>query len=216
MVPTHPMAGDSVQEQTHRSRVWTIPNLLSMVRPAGVPVFLWLVLGPEADRARAGAAHALRRHRLARRLPRTRSTSTPPWARSSTSSPTASTSSRWWSASRCATSSPGGWPSSCPCATCCCGAWCPSCAPAATAPCRCTSWARPRPSTCSTPSRCSSSARATARSRCSPRSSAGPSPSGGSGSTGGPASSTPGRCAPARHRTTTTTGTPGCLTPPRT
>jgi cardiolipin synthase (CMP-forming) len=43
------MAGDSVQEQTHRSRVWTIPNLLSMVRLAGVPVFLWLVLGPEAD-----------------------------------------------------------------------------------------------------------------------------------------------------------------------
>jgi cardiolipin synthase len=43
------MAGDSVQEQTHRSRVWTIPNLLSAVRLAGVPVFLWLVLGPEAD-----------------------------------------------------------------------------------------------------------------------------------------------------------------------
>ncbi|KRF32408.1 CDP-alcohol phosphatidyltransferase family protein [Nocardioides sp. Soil805] len=43
------MAGDSVQEQTHRSRVWTIPNLLSMARLAGVPVFLWLVLGPEAD-----------------------------------------------------------------------------------------------------------------------------------------------------------------------
>ena len=49
MIPTHPMAGDSVQEQTHRSRVWTIPNLLSMARLAGVPVFLWLVLGPEAD-----------------------------------------------------------------------------------------------------------------------------------------------------------------------
>jgi cardiolipin synthase len=31
------------------SRVWTIPNILSMVRLAGVPVFLWLVLGPEAD-----------------------------------------------------------------------------------------------------------------------------------------------------------------------
>ena len=38
-----------MQEQTHRSRVWTIPNLLSMVRLAGVPLFLWLVLGPEAD-----------------------------------------------------------------------------------------------------------------------------------------------------------------------
>jgi cardiolipin synthase (CMP-forming) len=49
LIPTHPMAGDSVQEQTPRSRVWTIPNLLSMARLAGVPVFLWLVLVPEAD-----------------------------------------------------------------------------------------------------------------------------------------------------------------------
>ncbi|HYF74318.1 MAG TPA: CDP-alcohol phosphatidyltransferase family protein [Nocardioides sp.] len=32
-----------------RNRVWTLPNLLSLVRLAGVPVFLWLVLGPEAD-----------------------------------------------------------------------------------------------------------------------------------------------------------------------
>lgn len=29
--------------------MWTLPNLLSMLRLAGVPVFLWLVLGPEAD-----------------------------------------------------------------------------------------------------------------------------------------------------------------------
>ena len=29
--------------------MWTLPNLLSMVRLAGVPVFLWLVLGPEWD-----------------------------------------------------------------------------------------------------------------------------------------------------------------------
>ena len=36
-------------EPTRSSRVWTVPNLLSMVRLAGVPVFLWLVLGPEAD-----------------------------------------------------------------------------------------------------------------------------------------------------------------------
>ncbi len=34
---------------TRDMRVWTVPNLLSMVRLAGVPVFLWLVLGPEAD-----------------------------------------------------------------------------------------------------------------------------------------------------------------------
>ncbi|CAA9390993.1 MAG: CDP-diacylglycerol--glycerol-3-phosphate 3-phosphatidyltransferase [uncultured Nocardioides sp.] len=42
-----------MHEQTgHRSghsRVWTIPNALSMLRLAGVPLFLWLVLGPEAD-----------------------------------------------------------------------------------------------------------------------------------------------------------------------
>ena len=31
------------------SRVLTIPNLLSVARLFGVPLFLWLVLGPEAD-----------------------------------------------------------------------------------------------------------------------------------------------------------------------
>ena len=31
------------------TRVWTVPNIISMVRLAGVPVFLWLVLGPEQD-----------------------------------------------------------------------------------------------------------------------------------------------------------------------
>jgi cardiolipin synthase len=30
-------------------RVWTIPNLISFARLLGVPVFLWLVLGPEED-----------------------------------------------------------------------------------------------------------------------------------------------------------------------
>ncbi|MGQ0837767.1 CDP-alcohol phosphatidyltransferase family protein [Actinokineospora sp.] len=30
-------------------RVWTIPNVLSMLRLAGVPVFLYLLLGPQAD-----------------------------------------------------------------------------------------------------------------------------------------------------------------------
>ena len=30
-------------------RVVTVPNMLSMLRLAGVPLFLWLVLGPEAD-----------------------------------------------------------------------------------------------------------------------------------------------------------------------
>ncbi len=36
-------------DQTRDNRVWTLPNLLSMARLAGVPLFLWLVLGPEAD-----------------------------------------------------------------------------------------------------------------------------------------------------------------------
>ena len=31
------------------SQVWTVPNLLSGLRLLGVPLFLWLVLGPEAD-----------------------------------------------------------------------------------------------------------------------------------------------------------------------
>ena len=29
--------------------MWTVPNLISALRLAGVPVFLWLVLGPEED-----------------------------------------------------------------------------------------------------------------------------------------------------------------------
>lgn len=29
--------------------VWTVPNLLSVLRLAGVPLFLWLLLGPQAD-----------------------------------------------------------------------------------------------------------------------------------------------------------------------
>ncbi|CUR60128.1 putative CDP-diacylglycerol--glycerol-3-phosphate 3-phosphatidyl-transferase [metagenome] len=37
------------QAPSRTTRVWTIPNLLSMARLAGVPLFLWLVLGPEAD-----------------------------------------------------------------------------------------------------------------------------------------------------------------------
>ena len=36
-------------EVARSHRVWTLPNLVSMIRLAGVPVFLWLVLGPEAD-----------------------------------------------------------------------------------------------------------------------------------------------------------------------
>jgi cardiolipin synthase (CMP-forming) len=34
---------------TPSDRVWTIPNALSVLRLLGVPLFLWLALGPEAD-----------------------------------------------------------------------------------------------------------------------------------------------------------------------
>ena len=36
-------------DETRTDRVWTLPNLLSALRLAGVPLFLWLVLGPEED-----------------------------------------------------------------------------------------------------------------------------------------------------------------------
>lgn len=35
-------------------RVWTIPNVLSLLRLLGVPLFLWLVLVPRADLAAVG------------------------------------------------------------------------------------------------------------------------------------------------------------------
>ncbi|WP_020572245.1 CDP-alcohol phosphatidyltransferase family protein [Parafrankia discariae] len=41
--------------QTQASdRIWTIPNVLSGLRLLGVPLFLWLALGPEADGAALG------------------------------------------------------------------------------------------------------------------------------------------------------------------
>jgi cardiolipin synthase len=39
----------SVQEPELSDRILTIPNALSALRLAGVPVFLWLVLGPHRD-----------------------------------------------------------------------------------------------------------------------------------------------------------------------
>ncbi|MFW6774899.1 CDP-alcohol phosphatidyltransferase family protein [Nocardioides sp. CPCC 205120] len=36
-------------ESSRTASVWTIPNVLSGLRLLGVPLFLWLVLGPEAD-----------------------------------------------------------------------------------------------------------------------------------------------------------------------
>jgi cardiolipin synthase len=40
-----------VTDETTRddARVWTVPNALSFLRLLGVPLFLWLVLGPQAD-----------------------------------------------------------------------------------------------------------------------------------------------------------------------
>jgi len=40
---------DAAAPGSRTGRVWTVPNLLSLARLAGVPLFLWLVLGPEAD-----------------------------------------------------------------------------------------------------------------------------------------------------------------------
>ncbi len=40
----------SVETQVERtSEIWTVPNIVSMGRLLGVPLFLWLVLGPQAD-----------------------------------------------------------------------------------------------------------------------------------------------------------------------
>ena len=39
---------DAVQAQP-ADRVWTVPNALSFLRLLGVPLFLWLLLGPHAD-----------------------------------------------------------------------------------------------------------------------------------------------------------------------
>ena len=51
-------------------RVWTLPNALSVLRLLGVPLFLWLLLGPGGRRLGAGRPHGLGLHRLARRQAR--------------------------------------------------------------------------------------------------------------------------------------------------
>jgi cardiolipin synthase (CMP-forming) len=42
-------ASPAASEDRSADRVLTVPNALSVARLLGVPVFLWLVLGPEAD-----------------------------------------------------------------------------------------------------------------------------------------------------------------------
>ena len=44
-------------EPSASDRILTVPNALSLLRLLGVPVFLWLVLVPEADLAEIGRAH---------------------------------------------------------------------------------------------------------------------------------------------------------------
>ncbi len=39
----------SAETESRSSQILTVPNLISMARLAGVPLFLWLVLGPHAD-----------------------------------------------------------------------------------------------------------------------------------------------------------------------
>jgi cardiolipin synthase (CMP-forming) len=46
---TRHMGRGAVSDGVVSDRIWTIPNLLSFLRLALVPVFLWLILGPEAD-----------------------------------------------------------------------------------------------------------------------------------------------------------------------
>lgn len=46
----HPVAS---APGTARDRIWTVPNILSLVRLAGVPLFLWLLLGAHADQLAA-------------------------------------------------------------------------------------------------------------------------------------------------------------------
>ncbi len=39
----------NVSSSPGADRILTIPNVLSMIRLAGVPLFLYLLLGPQAD-----------------------------------------------------------------------------------------------------------------------------------------------------------------------
>ena len=47
---THPPAPPRTEVPSRASRrIWTVPNLISFARLLGVPVFLWLLLGPHHD-----------------------------------------------------------------------------------------------------------------------------------------------------------------------
>src|SRR6204780_5309390 len=51
MQPGRVTAGADVAAADPMGRVWTIPNAISAARLLGVPVFLWLVLGPRSQTA---------------------------------------------------------------------------------------------------------------------------------------------------------------------
>jgi cardiolipin synthase (CMP-forming) len=48
MQPGRAAGAGEAAEPDPMGRIWTVPNLISMARLAGVPVFLWLVLGPRS------------------------------------------------------------------------------------------------------------------------------------------------------------------------
>ena len=50
-VPVSPVAGEPRVTDRNElpDRVWTVPNALSVLRLLGVPLFLWLLLGPHED-----------------------------------------------------------------------------------------------------------------------------------------------------------------------
>ena len=43
------MTKEGASEPVLSTRVWTLPNAISALRLLGIPLFLWLVLGPEED-----------------------------------------------------------------------------------------------------------------------------------------------------------------------
>ena len=47
--PGHPVPDPVSDRNELPDRVWTVPNALSVLRLLGVPLFLWLLLGPEED-----------------------------------------------------------------------------------------------------------------------------------------------------------------------
>jgi cardiolipin synthase len=49
MQPSKVAGAAGIAESDPLGRIWTIPNALSVARLLGVPVFLWLVLGPRSE-----------------------------------------------------------------------------------------------------------------------------------------------------------------------